>query len=253
MFHTCQPILFTRFPTASIVIVSELAHATTSKCPQTDWGRTLPETRTSGEHQQVQVLRDLPRPRAITPINLGFGGSELNSPNTPTSAVMQSQLHNGNAKPPQTARVPVPVLKNDPRRPGYKSKALPLPPTSSVPLEREASQTSTGSSISKLERMDKSSSEWEVLSEAGSRLNEGETVNVDELQKKVDKRYVLHDVFIFAIMTDPLDRRSNFQYLESELAALDAQLKAAEERLARAKEQGIILPEDNGTDENRHT
>jgi hypothetical protein len=38
--------------------------------------------------------------------------------------------------------------------------------------------------------MDKSSSEWEILSEAGSRLNEGEAVNVDELQKKVDKRYV---------------------------------------------------------------
>ena len=50
-----------------------------------------------------------------------------------------------------------------------------------------------------------------------------------------------------------MDRRSNFQYLESELAALDAQLKAAEERLARAKEQGIVLPEDNGTNENRQT
>ena len=137
------------------------------------------------------MLRDLPRPRAITPINLGFGSSEHNSPNNPTSAVMQAQLQNANAKPPQIARVPVPVLKNDPRRPGYKSKALPPPPpTASTPLEREASQTSTGSSISKLDKMDKSSSEWEVLSEAGSRLNEGETVNVDELQKKVDKRYV---------------------------------------------------------------
>jgi hypothetical protein len=36
--------------------------------------------------------------------------------------------------------------------------------------------------------MDKTSSEWEVLSDADSRLNEGEVVDVEELQKKVDKR-----------------------------------------------------------------
>jgi hypothetical protein len=32
--------------------------------------------------------------------------------------------------------------------------------------------------------------------------------------------------------------RSNFQYLADELAALDAQIKAAEERLKRVHEQG---------------
>lgn len=36
--------------------------------------------------------------------------------------------------------------------------------------------------------------------------------------------------------------RSKFQYLENELAELDAQLKAAEERLARAQEAGIVAP-----------
>jgi hypothetical protein len=45
--------------------------------------------------------------------------------------------------------------------------------------------------MSKIDKIDKSSSEWEVLSDAGSRLNEGEEVNVEELQKKVDKRCVL--------------------------------------------------------------
>ena len=47
-----------------------------------------------------------------------------------------------------------------------------------------------------------------------------------------------------------LVRRSNFQYLESELAALDAQLKAAEEKLARAKEQGVVLPGETVNNEN---
>lgn len=93
--------------------------------------------------------------------------------------------------------------------------------------------------------MDKSSSEWEVLSEAGSRLNEGE--NVDELQKKVDKRYALHmPSQRLHVIADIHLSRSNFQYLENELAALDAQLKETEERLARAKEQGVIPPGDAG-------
>lgn len=165
------------------------SHPTSTKSC-TDATRILFPSRESGEHQQVQILRDLPRPRAITPINLGFGSSDLDSPDTPTSAVPSSQTQSQYRKtqPPPPARVPVPGLKDDPRRPRPKSKALPPPPPPTAKLERELSQTSTGSSISKLDKMDKSSSEWEILSEAGSRLNEGEAVNVDELQKKVDKR-----------------------------------------------------------------
>jgi hypothetical protein len=79
----------------------------------------------------------------------------------------------------------IPGLRPDPRRPVTRPSA---PTNEDVRTGRESSQASTGSSISKLERIDKSSSEWEVLSDAGSRLNEGEAEVVEELQKKVDKR-----------------------------------------------------------------
>jgi hypothetical protein len=76
----------------------------------------------------------------------------------------------------------------DPRRPIRRTRET----DENVHATREPSQSSTGSSISKLDKADKTSSEWEVLSDADSRLNEGgDPVVVDELQKKVDKRCVL--------------------------------------------------------------
>jgi hypothetical protein len=75
----------------------------------------------------------------------------------------------------------------DPRRPDQKQTRE---TNENTRPGRESSQSSTGSSISKLEEVDKGSSEWEVLSDAGSRLNEGDVADVEELQKKVDKRYV---------------------------------------------------------------
>jgi hypothetical protein len=91
--------------------------------------------------------------------------------------------------------------------------------------------------------MDKTSSEWEVLSDADSRLNEGEVVDVEELQKKVDKRWVV--LLYRDSVESKFIRRSNFQYLEDELNALNARIKAAEERaegLKRAHAQsGLAL------------
>lgn len=87
----------------------------------------------------------------------------------------------------------IPGLRPDPRRPNTKAQASASAQSTNENVRpgRESSQASTGSSMSKIDKLDKSSSEWEVLSDAGSRLNEGEEVNVEELQKKVDKRCVL--------------------------------------------------------------
>lgn len=80
-------------------------------------------------------------------------------------------------------------IQPDPRRPIQRQAPE---ADENVHPARESSQSSTGSSISKLDKTDKTSSEWEVLSDAGSRSNEGgDAVVVEELQKKVDKRYVL--------------------------------------------------------------
>ena len=81
--------------------------------------------------------------------------------------------------------VPVESSRPDPRRPVPKQARE---ANENDRPTRDPSQSSTGSSISKLDKTDKTSSEWEVLSDADSRMNQGDAVDVDELQKKVDKR-----------------------------------------------------------------
>jgi hypothetical protein len=104
-------------------------------------------------------------------------------PNTPVENRNESQsgLRQGDVGHPAPAQNNRP----DPRRPGPKQAR---PTNENAHPARDPSQSSTGSSISKLDKVDKNSSEWEVLSDADSRMNEGEAVDVEELQKKVDKR-----------------------------------------------------------------
>ena len=106
-------------------------------------------------------------------------------PNTPVESRNQPSSH---VKPTDLAPA-LQSIRPDPRRPTQRQAHE---ADENVHPARESSQSSTGSSISKLDKTDKTSSEWEVLSDAGSRLNEGgDAVVVEELQKKVDKRYVL--------------------------------------------------------------
>ncbi|WVR07569.1 hypothetical protein IAU60_004611 [Kwoniella sp. DSM 27419] len=74
-----------------------------------------------------------------------------------------------------------------------------------------------------------SSGEWDVLSDASARVNQGRKDDpsneaVKELEEKVNKR------------------RSQLPRLESQLADLEAQIKAAEERLARVQGAGAAVP-----------
>ncbi|KAK8853302.1 hypothetical protein IAR55_004006 [Kwoniella newhampshirensis] len=83
------------------------------------------------------------------------------------------------------------------------------------------------SSTTLTKNSDRIESDWDVLSDASGKLNEGEAKKQDEqvvqeLQEKVDKR------------------KSVLPHLESELAALEAQIKAAEEKLARAQGSGVV-------------
>lgn len=104
-------------------------------------------------------------------------------PNTPTENRNETQTGYRQAASGQTA--PIQSTRPDPRRPVPKQARE---TNENAHPARDPSQSSTGSSISKLDKVDKTSSEWEVLSDADSRLNEGEAVDVEELQKKVDKR-----------------------------------------------------------------
>jgi hypothetical protein len=135
--------------------------------------------RPSVEFEHRQAALDLPIQRSLTPINLGFS-----MPNTPVENRNEPQSGYRQAAGGQVAAIQ--TTRPDPRRPVPK----PARETNeNAHPARDPSQSSTGSSISKLDKIDKTSSEWEVLSDADSRLNEGEAVDVDELQKKVDKRY----------------------------------------------------------------
>jgi hypothetical protein len=135
--------------------------------------------RPSGEFQDHrQPVLDLPPQRSLTPINLGFS-----MPSTPVENRNDSQTGQRQAAGGYSA--PVKSTRPDPRRPVPRQARE---ATENAHPTRDPSQSSTGSSISKLDKIDKTSSEWEVLSDADSRLNEGEAVDVEELQKKVDKR-----------------------------------------------------------------
>jgi hypothetical protein len=135
--------------------------------------------RPSGEFQdQRQPVLDLPPQRSLTPINLGFSMPSTPVENRHESQIGQRQAAGGYSAPIQSTRP-------DPRRPVPKQARE---ANENAHPTRDPSQSSTGSSISKLDKIDKTSSEWEVLSDADSRLNEGEVVDVEELQKKVDKR-----------------------------------------------------------------
>ena len=103
-------------------------------------------------------------------------------PGTPVENRNESQTGHRQATGGYTAPI---QSRPDPRRPVPKQARG---PNENAHPARGPSQSSTGSSISKLDKIDKTSSEWEVLSDADSRLNEGEAVDVEELQKKVDKR-----------------------------------------------------------------
>jgi hypothetical protein len=161
----------------------DLANSLFSVFPDTGYmtGHADPSgtLRPSGEFQdQRQPVLDLPPQRSLTPINLGFS-----MPSTPVENRHESQTGQRQAAGGYTA--PLKSARPDPRRP--VPKQAPGPNENAHPT-RDPSQSSTGSSISKLDKLDKTSSEWEVLSDADSRLNEGEVVDVEELQKKVDKR-----------------------------------------------------------------
>jgi hypothetical protein len=104
-------------------------------------------------------------------------------PGTPVENRNDSQTGHRQAAAGHSA--PIQPARPDPRRPVPKQARK---PNENAHPARDSSQSSTGSSISKLDKIDKTSSEWEVLSDADSRLNEGEAVEVEELQKKVDKR-----------------------------------------------------------------
>jgi hypothetical protein len=135
--------------------------------------------RPSGEFQDYrQPVLDLPPQRSLTPINLGFSMPSTPVENRNDSQTGQRQTAGGQSAPLKSARP-------DPRRPVPRQARE---ATENNHPTRDPSQSSTGSSISKLDKIDKTSSEWEVLSDADSRLNEGEAADVEELQKKVDKR-----------------------------------------------------------------
>jgi len=104
-------------------------------------------------------------------------------PSTPVENRNESQT--GHRQAAGGYKAPIQSARPDPRRPVPKQARG---PNENAHSARDPSQSSTGSSISKLDKIDKTSSEWEVLSDADSRLNEGEAVDVEELQKKVEKR-----------------------------------------------------------------
>lgn len=104
-------------------------------------------------------------------------------PNTPVET--RNETQSGHKQAAGGHQAPLQSARPDPRRPLPRQARETNENTHPA---RDPSQSSTGSSISKLDKIDKTSSEWEVLSDADSRLNEGEAVDVEELQKKVDKR-----------------------------------------------------------------
>jgi len=133
--------------------------------------------RSSREFAHRHSALNLPLQRSITPINLGFS-----MPNTPVENKAESPHV---ARQIASGQTTVQSSRPDPRRPIQRQAR---DTNENVHSEREPSQSSTGSSTSKLDKIDKTSSEWEVLSDADSRLNEGDAADVVELQKKVDKR-----------------------------------------------------------------
>ncbi|KAL7419189.1 hypothetical protein Q5752_006026 [Cryptotrichosporon argae] len=112
-----------------------------------------------------------------------------------------------NAPPPADAHT----------QPYAAARAQGAPPSAYAPSHRShasgPSSARTDDDWSSAGRTD----EWDMLSDGSARANAAGGAEVEELQRKVEKR------------------RSNLPQLTSELAALEAQIKAAEERLARAQ------------------
>ncbi|KAK1927772.1 hypothetical protein DB88DRAFT_507843 [Papiliotrema laurentii] len=106
--------------------------------------------------------------------------------------------------------------------PRYAASSTPPPNSSlgSAPTSISAGW-STDASVASGSFGNSAEREWEIVSDVSGDGSGSGAGQVAELEKKVNKR------------------RSNLPHLESELAALEAQIKAAEERIARAQSIGV--------------
>jgi hypothetical protein len=114
-------------------------------------------------------------------LNLNLTGAQSSS-----SSLLEAVIGPEHAKQPLTTQ----RSTGSPLRPAIQATSPQLE-SDSLSSSRGGSSVSKGSSMERIEKSDKSSSEWEVLSDAASRVNSGQkpdAVEVEELQKKVDKR-----------------------------------------------------------------